>query len=446
MSVTALPVGSALDDATLAEIARVRASDALGATGRLRELFDFLVDRSIAGRPPKEAEIAITVFGKHDSDASRDDPVARVYIHRLRKRLDEFYLRDKSEPAIRLGVPKGEYRIVGQIAGETPEDAQTETRTESYAQPDPGSLPKVQKKRGLLFAGIAAGVLALAAVNVAAWAAFGNGPGADPTTVTRNSAVWSQLAHSERPLLMVIGDDYIFGEYENQLFLKRYIRDPAINSKVDLVNHYRNDPKDFGRFSDVAMQYLPASAAYAIAELAPVFETGRPVEVTLASELTPDRLKTSDIVYIGLLSGLGALRDPVFANSRFSIGESYDQVVDKSSGQTYSSEALLAAPSDQMYRDYGFFSTFTGPAGNRIAVVAGTRDSGLMGVAEGLTKASALTDLNKSAAGKKDFETLFEVKGQKHINLQSHILVSSPIDSAAIWAGERKPVGQTPAK
>ena len=46
-------------------------------------------------------------------------------------------------------------------------------------------------------------------------------------------------------------------------------------------------------------------------------------------------------------------------------GGSYEQDLAETS------EAFLAAPGDQMYRDYGFFSSFEGPTGNRIAILSG---------------------------------------------------------------------------
>jgi len=54
-------------------------------------LFDYLAEKSLAGQSPKEIAIAIDVFAKTaDFDVSQDAPV-RVYIHKLRKALDDFY-------------------------------------------------------------------------------------------------------------------------------------------------------------------------------------------------------------------------------------------------------------------------------------------------------------------------------------------------------------------
>jgi len=440
MTVTPSEAAPTLSPAVLAEVARVRESRVLGPAGRLLELFDYLLARSAEDRPPKEAEIALAVFGKADAEALRDDPVARVYIHRLRKRLDEFYLRHGMPSGVRLDIPKGDYRIVCVNPAEgaeiiaLPAAADAETTPESKAR---------RMRWGLIAAAFAT---VLVGGNIAAWAMLtGKPPTAEKQLSETN--VWSSLAHSERPLLIVVGDYYVFGEYEDRLSLKRLIRDFNINSKADLVHAYRDDPKGFDRYSDVALQYLPASVAFALADLAPILrQNDRDVQVVLASELTPDRLKSSDIIYVGLLSGMGPLRDPVFALSRFTFGETYDQIIDRKSGRMYTSEAFLAAPSDTMYRDYGFFSTFKGPAGNRIAILSGSRDTAVMGVAEKLTHVKSLAELQKKLPSSSDFEALFEVKGQKHINLETRVLASYDLDSQSIWTGANANVASFPAK
>jgi hypothetical protein len=442
MTVTPLESANVLDAPTLAEIARVRESGVLGATGRLVELFDFLASRSADNRPPKEAEIALAVFGKADSEALRDDPVARVYIHRLRKRLDDFYLRHGTPAGVRLDIPKGDYRIVCVTPEETSASA-APTATEAEAELA-SEAPIAKPDRRKRWALIAAGFLALMlGGNVAAWALLANKP---PEKQLADAGIWTEIANSPRPLLIVVGDYYMFGEYEERVKLKRLVRDFAINSKEDLVHSQRDNPGTFDQYSDVAMQYLPASAAYALADLAPLLREGRQVQVALASELTPERLKSDDIIYIGLLSGMGKLRDAVFSQSRFAIGESYDQIIDRKTGKTYTSEAFRAAPSDQMYRDYGFFSTFEGPAGNRIAILSGSRDTAVMGVAEALTQMDRLAKVEKKTGGKLDFEALFEVKGQKHVNLEAQVLASYELNSSTIWSGAPANVASYPAK
>ena len=439
MTVTALEPVSALDAATLAEIARVRDSGVLGTSGRLLELFDFLAMRSAEGRPPKEAEIAFTVFGKTDAEALRDDPVARVYIHRLRKRLDDFYLRNGTPGDVRLDIPKGDYRIAGVgPEGAAPVAAEDET----VASPTHVETRKKRFNWGMIAAAVA--VVAIAG-NIAAWSMLASH---EPQIEKQLGAtsIWSDIAKSKRPLLIVVGDYYMFGEYEDRVQLKRLIRDFTINSKEDLVTSQSRNPHDFDRYSDVALQYLPASAAFALADLAPLLRDGRQVQVTLSSELPLDRMKTDDIIYVGLLSGLGPLRDPVFSNSRFAIGASYDQIIDQETGRHYTSEAFVVASSNDMYRDYGFFSSFEGPTGNRIVILSGSRDTAVMGVAEAVTQMDRLKRVEQKTPKDGDFEALFEVKGQRHMNLEASVLAAYPVDGAAIWSGDRANAAKYPAK
>lgn len=440
MTVTPTEPANLLDATTLAEIARVRASGVLGATGRLVELFDFLASRSADSRPPKEAEIALAVFGKADSEALRDDPVARVYIHRLRKRLDDFYLRNGTPSGVRLDIPKGDYRIVAASPIEIEANAGSVDAAQPAEAEAASAKPPIKRRWGVIAAAFATVLLG---GNIAAWAVLGSKPAQKQLA---DAGIWSEIANSTRPLTIVVGDYYMFGEYEERVTLKRLVRDFAINSKEDLVHSQRDNPQSFDKYSDVAMQYLPASAAYALADLAPLLREGRQVQVALSSELTPSRLKSDDIIYVGLLSGMGALRDPVFSQSRFAIGESYDQIIDRKTGKMYTSEAFRAAPSDQMYRDYGFFSTFEGPAGNRIAILSGSRDTAVMGVAEALTQIDRLAKVEKKTGDKTDFEALFEVKGQKHVNLEAQVLASYELDSPTIWTGTPANVASYPKK
>src|SRR5215831_665998 len=96
-----------------AEAERIRSSGILGRSELMHRLFDFLVSCSVAGRTPKEIELAIDVFGKDARFEVAHDAMVRVYMHKLRRKLEEYY----ASPAGRdspghLTVPRGEYRLV----------------------------------------------------------------------------------------------------------------------------------------------------------------------------------------------------------------------------------------------------------------------------------------------------------------------------------------------
>ena len=94
-----------------AEAKRVRDSGDLGRSEPLIRLFDFLVERSLDGRIPREIEIAQDVFDKTNDFDGMLDASVRVYIHRLRRKLAEHYARAQGDPDW-ISIPLGEYRVV----------------------------------------------------------------------------------------------------------------------------------------------------------------------------------------------------------------------------------------------------------------------------------------------------------------------------------------------
>src|SRR5579871_2013767 len=89
---------------------RIQLSGALGES-RVRRLFDYLLTTSLAGHSPKEIAIAIDVFGKGADFDVGNDALVRVYVHKLRKALHEFYSTSGQDSDQVIHIPRGEYRL-----------------------------------------------------------------------------------------------------------------------------------------------------------------------------------------------------------------------------------------------------------------------------------------------------------------------------------------------
>ncbi len=389
------------------EVDRLRRSGALGESGRLLELFDFLASRGNAAPPASQAEIAETVFGQ--TDTSADDATVRVYIHRLRKRLDDHYDgQDSSEGQPRLTVPAGTYALRLQRAV-SPEAA--------LPEPASGRFSRLALRVPLLGAVVAALVLAGAAF----WIGHSGGGARAP----RPNAIWQPLFDSKRPTLIVLGDYYMFGEIDPVRPEEgRLIRDFRVGSPTDLMRMQELMPDRYGNAEDVGLNYLPFSSAYGLSELAPLLASqGRQVSVLAASQLEPDMLNYFNVVYVGLFSGMHLLEDINFASSGFRIGESYDELIDETARQRYVSEEARSLASPAYYRDYGYISRFRAPSGALIFIVAGARDTGLRGVAP-LAVEQALPDEVKKVASGDQFEALFQITGQQGADLSERLVAA----------------------
>jgi hypothetical protein len=410
--------------AALAESLRARA--ALGRSDVMNRLFDYLAETAAAGARPKEFEVAAAVFGRDAAFDGAQDASVRVAVHRLRRKLDDFYAGDGRDDPVRLAIPKGEYRMVAEP--KAPAEA---------AQPPARRWPRW-----------ALALAALAALNLAIWAAFWASHRPDHSIVeARARAPWSSLAAADAPTLLVLGDYYIFGEIDEQAGINRLIRQYTINSPADLDDWLMDNPKAMGKYRDLDLYYLPVGAAFALRAVAPIVSHGAghdQVRVVMASDLTPDMLKRNNIVYLGYLSGLGVLKGPVFAGSRFQVGETYDELVDQVTRHAYVSQAGRPGPDDANRRDYGYVAAFRGPSGNRIVVIAGARDTGLQEAAEALANPAELGALDRAVRGADSFEALYEAEGIGRASLGGKRLVAAPRSKANPWTAQPQlsfPVG-----
>ena len=410
------------DEAVASEIAAIQASGALGRSDLIGRLFDYLARRAFDERAPKEAEIGAEVFGRDPSFDATQDAIVRVYVHKLRRKLDAVYAGPRKDAAARLNIPRGEYRLALEPIAHAAEPAD--------------APPQAHRGRRPLWA--VAVLVLMMATSAATWLASRSSlpPSVRHGLELRASPVWGPILSNRLPTVIVLGDYYIFGESDDGMTVARLVREYTVNSRSDLNTFLVQHPALAGRYIDLDLRYLPVGSASALRSLAPVLTSGatslRP-RVILASELTPEMMRATNIIYVGYLSGLGALRYPVFANSRFSIGETYDQLFDALTKRRYNSEGGGPDSDGVVYRDYGYFSSFKGPAGNRIVIIAGTRDIGLMQTAEAATNVAALKALARHGGGADAFEALYLVEGMNRQNVGGQLLVASPIDSAAKW-------------
>ena len=157
-------------------------------------------------------------------------------------------------------------------------------------------------------------------------------------------------------------------------------------------------------------------------------------------------LKTSNVIYIGYLSGMGMLSDLVFSGSRFDVGESFDVLIDRATGKRYISQAALPVPGEQTYHDFGYFATFAGPSGNQIMIIAGTRDVAVMHTAESISHADSLQQLTARSGNSRSFDALYDVFAMNGTNLNGTLLLTGKIDTARIWADESAAAPTNPSR
>lgn len=402
---------------------RIIGSGVLGRSRNYSALLKYLVQCSIEGKSPKEIELAIKVLGRGDDFDVSADSTVRVYIHQLRKKLDSFYEAHELDAAYRIVIPKGSYTIA----------ATPLARTKPAAQ-DSLMRPVIPAWNTALLVA----VLVLLVANLLYMVAGNDSSPRQPAQLAAEHPIWDSVLKDQQPILLVMGDYYIFGELNAQGNIARMVREFNVNSPGDLEELQFSDIERAERYLDLDLSYMPEGSAFALARIVPILQAGgKTVNITMMSDLTSADIRGNHIVYIGYISALEKLTDMTFAGSGLRIGRSYDELLNTRTDEYYTSDAGLPEEG-QPFRDYGMFSTFPASTDTQVLLISGMRDAGLMHTAQALTDKDTLDVLpvtigSDTGQGVVGFEALFEVFGVDRLNFEANLVYSNTLDSSRIW-------------
>lgn len=397
-------------------VEKIKRSGALGRSPAYKKLLDYLMQITESGLVCSEMTVAIEVFNKGDDFDVTSDSTVRVYVYNLRQKLKTYYEGAGSRDLVRLSIPKGAYRL-----------AIDQIEIESGST---GFSGRFKPRLALL------SVISLVAICSAMLTSiFVSDQSREPVFSEQQQQFWGALLADNKPLMIVIGDYYIFGE-KTQSEEIRLVREFNINSESDLrreFNEQGDQPINNAEFSndrfDLGLTYLPRGSAYAISQLQGVLQhMGKTPRIAMMSEFSAEDLRSNHVIYIGYISGLGVLENYTFSTSRFDVGYSYDQLSDIETGETYISN-FIDAKDDRNFVDYGLISGFSVAEGNQILILAGTRDAGLMEMSELATDPNILDRLQLDVSGNQAFMSLFEVYGFNLTNISGHLIGSEYLDA-----------------
>jgi hypothetical protein len=403
---------------------RIIASGILGRSKHYSSLLEYLVQCSLSGKSPKEIELAVDVLNRGDDfDVSADSSV-RVYIHQLRKKLDSYYQSYEHDSAYRIVIPKGQYTIA---ARQRTSNSVTEISHDEQKS-------NLRLNNGLLLA-----TIFLLAINLIYMTITSRGSSVEISQVAAEHPVWDSVLKDDMPILLVMGDYYIFGELNDNGNIARMVREFNVNSSLDLEKMQFSDFERAENYLDLDLSYMPEGSAFALARIVPILQSGgKTINITMMSDLTTADIRENHIVYIGYISGLEKLNDMTFSGSGLRLGRSYDELLNIQTQEYYTSDAGLPEEG-QSFKDYGMFSTFPVSTETQFVLISGMRDAGLMHTAQALSDSETLNDLvvamdNDTDEAVASFEALFEVVGIDRMNFDANLVYAAIFDTNQIWA------------
>jgi hypothetical protein len=399
------------------EVEKIRAKLTTTRSATLLQIFNFLVERSNDDRAPKEIEIALAVFGRNRTGDAISQPLdsgVRVYVHRLRKRLADFYA---GKTGAKLEIPKGEYRIV--LVAQAP--ASESAVPDREPEPQPASGFDARRLLGLLpvLPALFIGGLGLWFL----WSSLRIEPSGQKLRAT---AFWQPLRGG--PTHLVVGDSFLIAETENQRDVQRMVLEPGIHSRENLGTYLQTHPEAFYRLYDLDLNFAPVGTTIAAWDVQRaidrfrVNDTGH-VPLIPASRLEPDMLETEDIVYVGRFASLGRLAPLLSQVSQLRLGDRYNELVDMPSGKHFVSD-IDSAQAPGMRTDYGYIASLSAPLGKHIFVIAGIGDTAIQNMASLVSNPEQLRAIEAGAGIHGHYEALFEVKVMDDVALTRNTILA----------------------
>lgn len=419
------------------EAANVRRQlESEGRSQNLLRLFDYLLAHSQDERAPKEIEIAFEVFGKDVSYDTSQDAMVRVYVHRLRARLDAIY-RDTHGP--RLTLLKGEYRIalVDDVPPPARESHVAPSVTVSQATDDAPRSATSSHGSAKQFAVLAFILTALG------WSVLFYLRGEYSAPSALSIRTFGKTEERCGAPLLVVGDSYLFFQSRPGDHSPRLIMRPTIQSAAQLDAIQSVEEASGAQIRDRDDYYMSADSAdgvWSLLRAQSVQDHGKVAvpAVLPVSKFTANMLSGGNVIYFGRLDQLGAMHDLVFQASRFTFDSASDTLRDPEHKREF--KARMTGAIDERDRDpfkrpafiydYGYFAQITKPDGCALWVIAGLEDSALPQMARIANEPSQLKALFQQSHGSASFEALYEIRSLGSLRYKSRLLLHHSLETA----------------
>ncbi|HVN77424.1 MAG TPA: hypothetical protein VMW38_00330 [Terriglobia bacterium] len=278
-------------------VERLASGSAFGKSNRLRALFLFLCDRKATDPEGviREQEIGIAIFNRRPDYDTAEDPIVRVHVSQLRKRLEQYFASEGRDEPIVIEIPKGSYAPVFRSRDSYSSLGRLPELFRSY-------LPSRGKRRiaALL-------VLAVGGVLLVAGLLFGLWNLVSSTRPARNLEVsatvdrlWVQMFDNGHPTCIVLSD-VVLGLFEDaiqyQLTLNEY-RDKDFSR---LSSERLKDPADVARWKQLIGEYFTHISDARSAATFSVLNAGRnlPTEIVFAGDFGVNYLQSHNLILVG---------------------------------------------------------------------------------------------------------------------------------------------------
>ncbi|KAA3661239.1 MAG: hypothetical protein DWQ10_04985 [Calditrichaeota bacterium] len=368
------------------------------------DLLRYLFTAYLDGKLLKEIVIATDFFGKDARFNPSDDPIVRVYIGNLRKKIEHYYLTEGRSNEYKLDIPRGHYDI--QIS------------KQEYVHPNSKIiLPVYLSIIFLLFA-----------VIIFLW--FDRKDTSHSSnSVALSNPVWEEFLNNSKPILVVLGDHFFMYKYRiDKKRSKAYIRYADINSPQAYHDFILKHPELQNELQLLDFTYMRPSIAWSLSEILPVLQSSKnEITLKLASELLWSDMENHNVIFIGQFKTLYILEELLKSfEIEFETIPPALYILDENMEKKHS--FIPELPDQGKYhQDYGVLVKVKGTGDNSILLLLGFDEVGVIGATKKVTSSDFVETLNSDTLRVKPerpfyFRSVFKIQGFRRTDLESELL------------------------
>lgn len=394
---------------------RIVESKSFGKSMTYANLLEYLVECTQSGDIPKETTIGSHLF-RSSATEDYDSAKVRVYIFTLRKKLKKYFENEGNAEPLVLTIPKGSYKV--EYIKKT-----SILSTSNFAKYRTISI--------ILFILLGLSI----ASNLISWGQK------ELYEVLPETKVWEQFLNDDKPVLVVLGDLFIFTELNKKTGLSKSVRIPEINS-LEAYNSYKLVHADTTiEYGELTYTYLIKNSIDWIESLTKIFfSKNKNFQTRVISRIDTRDLHDHNIIFIGMQKTAGLFNN-YFVNSDFDLAND-STFTYQTDSQTKALRFKPKGDPDKYHTDYGFVVKYPGPNNNTIFMFGGLWDTASSQSLKNFTDPGSLIQLEELMISKfgevpNHFEILFEVSGIDRTELDTKVLYMNEIKILnGVWSTE----------
>lgn len=374
-------------------------SESFSRSDIYKRLLKYLTESTLKGEKPKEFTVGLEVFNQKADDPATSN--VRVYVHKLRKKLDVYYSKEGINDQIYLTIPKGGYTLVFK---------------------DRKDISHSRRIKNVW-------IVILAFVLIS----FGNlifiMTQKSDFRILRKTAFWEELISNGKETVVVAGDFFFFSDERMDEKDGRYrnIRDIRINSEEQLREYISGN--DSLHLIDYLIpkntSYMPRDALFSMPYLIPLLERNHiKYQIVLSANFVWESFDQFNIIYIGSFKNMKSLS---FLMEKLDV--EYDYLSDSltftglAGNSSYSS--FFVNPKNI---DYALASKMPGPHNNVIMFFASSHDIGSIESVKYFTTLESVRSFEKRTLKDANyFRSIYKAEGFARSGITFDMIEYEPI-------------------